>query len=98
MATYTPGPWRYDVDTATIDNDLGVTVAGINDEVGEDIAEANAHLIAAAPELLAAVQKLLHVGQHVCIRDWNAAQRQAFDALTRALGPDWNAEKAGGRL
>lgn len=55
--TYTKGPWAYDDNTATVDNDLGVSVCGIN--VDLDNYEANAALIAAAPELLAALVQLM---------------------------------------
>jgi hypothetical protein len=60
MAGFTPGPWVYDDDTATVDTALGVAVAGINDEDGSDTCWANGHIVAAAPELLAA----LHIARH----------------------------------
>jgi hypothetical protein len=60
---YTPGPWGIEYDTGM--NDGGTIMAGehviVTDVYGRDTegAEANARLIAAAPELLKVVQELL---------------------------------------
>lgn len=57
---HTPGPWRADWD----DNGqwyvepLGVTGSALRGDSGDCIEAANAHLIAAAPELLEALQAL----------------------------------------
>jgi hypothetical protein len=59
MTGHTPGLWVYDDDTATVDTEMGVAVAGINDEHGWDAINANGHLIAAAPELLTALSDLV---------------------------------------
>ena len=64
MAKFTPGPWRvkpHKTNTARIDADgwtkfarVYVRVGGLPSEEGE----ANARLIAAAPDLLAALQNI----------------------------------------
>lgn len=55
---HTPGPWHYDDATATIDDELGVTVAGINPELSNYLT--NAAAIAAAPALLALALDMVH--------------------------------------
>jgi hypothetical protein len=68
--THTPGPWAYatgeDWDGAHVTDKNGRIVAdcqgcdmpGASGEVGTDEAMANARLIAAAPEMLAALEEL----------------------------------------
>ena len=55
---HTPAPWQltFGENDAAIHND--VTIASINDDALA--CKANAHLISAAPDLLSALQSLLH--------------------------------------
>lgn len=63
--THTPGPWMLGADGATIlapETALGLHVAYLCDAHGNQLTQragANGHLIAAAPELLAALKLLL---------------------------------------
>ena len=67
MASYTPGPWgisnasEYPPEEMSVGpEDSDEVVCWINDGVEpDDVVEANARLIAAAPELLAACKMLL---------------------------------------
>jgi len=73
MSDYTPGPWSYCYETATVDADEGVvTVAGIclaNCMPWQE-ALANAHLITAAPELRDALAAMLtQVDTLLTVRD-----------------------------
>jgi len=71
---YTPGPWKYSFegsnpDWAIVTNNSGAIVANVNSETGPNIhtapamrqmpADANARLIAAAPDLLEACKTAL---------------------------------------
>lgn len=59
---HTPGPWHYKLSGNVVDN-RGARVATASEVPGQDEMErlANARLIAAAPELLAALKASLHV-------------------------------------
>jgi len=62
MNDYTPGPWNYRYETATIEADDGfMTVAGVYtaDDMPWQESLANAHLIVAAPELRDALAAML---------------------------------------
>lgn len=67
--TYTPGPWQFTTNMIGINNMRVFGVEEINDDFTQGIAncgygegsEANARLIAAAPELLAALQSLVEL-------------------------------------
>jgi hypothetical protein len=62
--THTPGPWQFDTDSDTIDSADGRQLAGVFGPKLE--AHANARLIAAAPELLAALEGLrLQLREHI---------------------------------
>ncbi len=62
--TYTPGPWTVNGREIVGPDDSGVIVARLPDwgilADGPDPAPANAALIAAAPAMLAALQRLTH--------------------------------------
>ncbi|WP_338494088.1 hypothetical protein VRB23_06485 [Erwinia aphidicola] len=87
----TPGPWVIDgVDVGAefnIDSADGGTSVGITSQIFRDkdkeIRRANAQLIAAAPELLSALQDALHAydkhGEH---SEWDFARA----AIAKALG------------
>jgi hypothetical protein len=52
--SHTPGPWRY--DSGKIWTPRGWWVANVYEDMEEDIKEANGLLLAAAPDLLEAIQ------------------------------------------
>ncbi len=67
-ATHTPGPWvaRFTqhewVVSSPVAGEYGQRIAITNDgDRGQDSNEANAHLIAAAPDLLAACQEAVNI-------------------------------------
>jgi hypothetical protein len=90
-APHTPGPWLFTAEMYGLDN---MRVFGVNDATGNGVAncghdgrgqcEANARLIAAAPDLLAALQELLalHIAHHNAIE--HAAARAAIRKATGA--------------
>lgn len=91
----TPGPWTIDRRSAThvIAGERGVAHCGgttRNDDGGEHIAEneANAHLIAAAPDLYAALEWLIadKCGQVPMVGSYADAIERAVSALARARG------------
>lgn len=60
MAKHTPGPWRYEVATKTIRSvPANYWLASLDSWDGAVNHEANARLIAAAPDLLEALHDLL---------------------------------------
>ena len=64
MSTYTPGPWHLSSSGIYIrKNDSpgwpAWNIAEVNSDIEESTFRANAHLIAAAPELLAAIGSFL---------------------------------------
>lgn len=84
----TPGPWEY------CEDDNVITGRGINplieivpqsNPVGIEVRNANARLIAAAPELLAACESYLEYrqGEDICIDD---IAKQMKTAVAKALG------------
>lgn len=59
MTQHTPGPWRYEASTKTIRSvPANYWLASMNSWDGAVDHDANAHLIAAAPDLLAAAQRI----------------------------------------
>ncbi len=63
-ASHTPGPWRYDADDCRIMSSAltdwegkPASVVDLRGAMGGDDSDADAHLIAAAPELLEALEK-----------------------------------------
>lgn len=94
QTTFTPGPWfvngPYDFENdlfirATLDGENFDIASTYDDETGQ--AKANAQLIAAAPELLEALEKLgeacLHTNAYTALRNelFNAQQ-----AINKARG------------
>jgi len=64
MSQHTSGPWTYDPNTETVDSGA-VSVAGINvDEWEYEMAQANARLIAAAPEMYEALKAKAAAYEH----------------------------------
>lgn len=96
--SHTPGPWHYHSNslvTTSPDDRLGETVAravGTSIQVfhnhkPEHIAEANARLIAAAPELLEALRELLAVSPYdSTLPEVRPAVDKSIAALRKAIG------------
>lgn len=88
MAEHTLGPWSVD-GSATTDFDVVCAdgrIAMVNGEDwSADMAEANAYLIAAAPDLLAALQWALSQIDDDLDPDHQAAMRAAHKTVARAL-------------
>lgn len=88
-AKHTPGPWEIERGYSTIIKSIGPCVA--DEYAGSawlEVSEANARLIAAAPELLDALKELLD-------REWQddegdytleMARRKARAAIAKAIG------------
>ena len=70
-AQHTPGPWKLDGAANTNDLDIIAPTGRITmldceiSEVSEDVLTANARLIAAAPELLAALRAAEEWAEHI---------------------------------
>jgi hypothetical protein len=89
MSNHTPGPWkvsrRFDVyqDTQTpgVGGTFIATTKGVSElpESVNQVCEADARLIAAAPELLKALQDIL-------IFDYALSQENARSAIRKAIG------------
>jgi hypothetical protein len=90
VACFTPGPWRLD---AMPDKDVGLflrnservlieTIYFRSDRAREEI-EANAHLIAAAPELLSALRLYVDAGFGQSTDPYK--QGEAYDAAIEAI-------------
>lgn len=93
QSKHTPGPWEYR-EIAPYDDGLGYVSADGNDIIHAGVSDlpagenrANAHLIAAAPELLEAVHNLMDI-----LRDYDAIDnldvriREARAAIAKAEG------------
>ncbi len=62
---HTPGPWRYEFETRTIRSiPTNYWLATIDSWDGAVNNEANAHLIAAAPDLLEALKKVANCSRY----------------------------------
>jgi hypothetical protein len=80
---HTPGPWRISADGNDVENDEGAGVCAL---YADETADANAALIAAAPELLEALAYLLpRAHRHLCD---GAKLRQIAALADRANGRD----------
>ena len=86
---HTPGPWRIEEGKyyACIRTDAGViadmrTVGNTVPNIG------NTHLIAAAPDLLEALQRLVEIedGPGMAVIGWSEALEAARDAIAKATG------------
>lgn len=100
-AKHTPGPWEwvvhgeygYSALTNSVNSEVLAT-GGFNDGdypvtwMGEEMSDADAHLIAAAPELLAALAEALNA-QGVAVQDYDAQfgwMDKARAAIAKARG------------
>lgn len=78
---HTPGPWFYNRVSGYDYGSYQYSVSGICTNINK---EADARLIAAAPELLAALEALLHGSRNVTSQaDWQA-EREEASAMARA--------------
>ncbi len=86
---HTPGPWKCrPIDVRTINSYRGFEISGYETthsvrNVLETEVEANARLIAAAPELLAAAQAALNDRMYT---DWPGVADLLIAAITKAGG------------
>lgn len=90
-AKHTPGPWKADIAAPFMIRDcFRRPVAECAIYLGPDIEEANARLIAAAPELLAALCEMLGAADVDCLDDnsnvWRSAMIDARAAIAKAKG------------
>ena len=91
--THTQGPWSYTADMYGLDN---MRVFGVNDATGNGVANCgydgkgesmvNARLIAAAPDMLAALESLLADCEAYGLTDNDAHLREARAAIAKAKG------------
>jgi hypothetical protein len=101
MTKHTPGPWTQPETKRTHNRwfvegggRLVAAASGPQFAIPADEADANARLIASAPELLAAVNRLLNTMNHVYVSQpthedlpaWAEAQQQARAAIAKATG------------
>lgn len=94
MIRHTPGPWYTDGPYTVSAKDhraMGQTpIATIHGFVGTDGREANARLIAAAPDMLAALRELIEQLEAIGIPDWHGAEgldlNPAKETIAKAEG------------
>lgn len=91
MSSFTPGPWRISASclrdecyvgiSSNKHTDFAEVVWRMIDEDRSPQCEANAHLIAAAPDLLEALQDLLRLVEDNWLQgpEWDADEWMAFD-------------------
>lgn len=87
--SHTPGPWATyppeftDGECWTVQEDGGMTVRVCGGDSPEN--RANANLIAAAPELLAAMKDLLDQMHAIGLPEWHGAEGLCFDRANAAV-------------
>jgi len=89
----TPGPWVVEEDTSITSDRDGFLCEAHGDSTSWDEDQANANLIAAAPELLEALQDMLSGWQYIRSQHgdlygvgWDRAEQKAVSAIAKALG------------
>ncbi len=87
--SHTPGPWRY--DSGKIWTPRGWWVASVYEDMEEDIKGANGRLLAAAPDLLEALEAMLSYTAELnplqgCDGRDHPAVNQASAAIAKARG------------
>lgn len=88
MPNWTPGPWRVGTHHQILSTGGDNRCAGIvsyNSWMGIEEAEANAHLIAAAPDMYAALEQLVNTAASYQPHFYNEL-KQARAALAKARG------------
>jgi hypothetical protein len=89
MKTHTPGPWKVFADTITTANDsIKIAEVPTNNEAKKEW-QANANLIAAAPELLEALEMLLRITYKT---SKTPEVKAAIEAIKKATGEQTNSE------
>ena len=87
MSKHTPGPWTYhicrDTSTARIEAKGGCEVVGSTVGYSSEECEANAKLIAAAPDLLEALERMVECCDLFPLADYHI---QAKAAIAEARG------------
>ncbi len=89
MSKHTPAPWKLEGTTTICNADQTVGIAHISTYSTEPSeAEANARLIAAAPELLEALQKIvaIHMESHNPMQARGDMHEAARAAIAKAEG------------
>ena len=90
MTQHTQGPWSIDGTTAAKNLDVigeGGRVAMLDcDDIDADTLAANARLIAAAPDLLAALQAIVTGNVYGNPTQWNLAIDRGIAAIAKATG------------
>lgn len=86
--SHTPGPWTYGYNGAYgyCITTRGGTHIATSILYKKDGGEANARLIAAAPELLSALQALCDAQQHGDVASWANEWDAAYAAISKATG------------
>ena len=91
--SYTPGPWHHDVNCVYSEHSLGVAILEPDqkfwgqaaDAIGDrDVVAANARLIAAAPELLEASERVMRRSKS--LKEKMSAWSALHAAITKAKG------------
>lgn len=82
---HTPGPWRVHAVAGLIQEANGHSIAAYTG-TSQDEADANARLIAAAPELLAALEHLLALNSGCAPEEEERGWDQARAAIAKATG------------
>ena len=68
MAKHTPGPWRQNEHGNLVCYPDGLEVGILSSQLPKEEREANARLIAAAPDLLDSLQHLSNVYEHIWVK------------------------------
>lgn len=93
MSAHTPGPWTIDWNVSRLDifsADAATLVATLRRSALspgiDDTAKANARLIAAAPDMLEALQKLCAIQEYGDVASWASEWDEARAAIAKATG------------
>jgi hypothetical protein len=92
MSGHTPGPWVIEGDVAALPDDIGVGIVNRKHDGDDwDVAmvhssAANARLIAAAPDLLAALKLIVEADGEKSLAQIVAAMPDARAAIAKAEG------------
>ena len=100
MSKHTPGPWKVGKTSGWSGTEVKAIASiawcakassyssswGDSQEISADEALANAHLVAAAPDLLDALEEYHRVANAVPYAQWTPAMHKAQDAIAKAKG------------